>query len=1002
MCQVSLCRLTLLAMLTCMLFPGPAQGASDSRAPVALRLDGARIEFSRQSGSILSITANEDSALLRGGPAGLWQAKFVDGSMLNSSDFSTGSPQRSLDWETETEGRLGLRYRSPEIEVLVEIDAQGPAANLKASVTPRSRALLEFALPAQLRFNPDMLERLVCPADGNQAVGVALLGGFFKEQAQPTRWSTHSVGSKGYTRLFGGPLVMRDVHDAPTQLQVTDEGGHWLGEGLSALVRRSRAKVNRAPRRDQVELVLVDSEHGPYFSAKRIGEGRLWRVGGFVGREEEPIVLRLVSRVLDRLATGKAPRLRLGLIDFRGALPNGSSIAVAEWQRRLRELPSLAGGKVELVALRSLAELDRARNGREFLAIVNPYGEAVPVPKAGAMPEALEAISRYVRSGGEWFEVGAFPFFQELRPEEKYQAISLNYPPALADFFHLESRGGTAAVYRVQPRSWEPWHGAKDLRAIFVPGRIACGGDAQGGWLDRPYVTHVARGQTWKSPTARIAMGGSAAAALQNYAAANGIHRRLEEKMDRSTLDKFRRSVLVYYAGSCREKLEHLDRLPIPALIHFADYLKGGFDKQYPDHLPPRAEFGTAEEFAALFTKARSMGHLVMPYTNPTWWCDQPRGPTFERHGDEPLLRNLDGKLSEERYASNVGFTICHWHPAVQAANRLTRKQFTRQYPVDVLFQDQCGARGWRYDLNPASPTPYAYVEGLLSMVDEDSRLVPLSTESGWDRVVNSQSQLCGMTWSLVPTEHGPAWRQLMKERFDPATWKVFPMIQHLAHDKAAMVHHDLGQFVTNQQVLAWTLGLGYSLSYRVGARQLAEDGPRGWLLWLDRLQKSVCARYVGEKLEGFEHHREPSAAAEDDGLIDAQYGPVRVVANLDPKPRQYAGHDLPAFGFAASAPGLAAGSIGSGDEGVSFVSEAKPAGAEVWIYAPAGKQAAAVLPTALPGPARVTLDDGRVLESEIRGASVRVRLPERMPQASPQEKSGVRHLWHITLVGAP
>ena len=33
------------------------------------------------------------------------------------------------------------------------------------------------------------------------------------------------------------------------------------------------------------------------------------------------------------------------------------------------------------------------------------------------------------------------------------------------------------------------------------------------------------------------------------------------------------------------------------------------------------------------------------------------------------------------------------------------------------------------------------------------------------------------------------------------------------------MIHHDLGQFVTNRQVLAWTLGLGFSMSYRVHAR---------------------------------------------------------------------------------------------------------------------------------------------------------------------------------------
>ena len=71
----------------------------------------------------------------------------------------------------------------------------------------------------------------------------------------------------------------------------------------------------------------------------------------------------------------------------------------------------------------------------------------------------------------------------------------------------------------------------------------------------------------------------------------------------------------------------------------------------------------------------------------------------------------------------------------MRAANRRTVRQFTQELPVDLLFQDQCGARRWSPDFNPASPTPTAYIEGLLSMVEEDSRDVPLATEDGWDRV---------------------------------------------------------------------------------------------------------------------------------------------------------------------------------------------------------------------------------------------------------------------------
>lgn len=48
----------------------------------------------------------------------------------------------------------------------------------------------------------------------------------------------------------------------------------------------------------------------------------------------------------------------------------------------------------------------------------------------------------------------------------------------------------------------------------------------------------------------------------------------------------------------------------------------------------------------------------MIPYTNPTWWCDEPKGPTFQKAGQGPLLKLLNGKPSPERYAQNTGFTV--------------------------------------------------------------------------------------------------------------------------------------------------------------------------------------------------------------------------------------------------------------------------------------------------------------------------------------------------------
>ena len=172
---------------------------------------------------------------------------------------------------------------------------------------------------------------------------------------------------------------------------------------------------------------------------------------------------------------------------------------------------------------------------------------------------------------------------------------------------------------------------------------------------------------------------------------------------------------------------------------------------------------------------------------------------------------------------------------------------------MDILFQDQVGARTWVYDRNPASPTPYAYAEGLLSQADEDARVRPLSTEDGYDRVLDAEVQLCGFTFGLVP---GPnvSWARPFKSRYPATTWEIFPVAQVLAHDKAAMLHHDLGKFVSDRRTLAWTLGLGFAMSERVTARALADPRRLEWLRWLARIQQSISARYVGEPVLAFEH----------------------------------------------------------------------------------------------------------------------------------------------------
>ncbi len=229
--------------------------------------------------------------------------------------------------------------------------------------------------------------------------------------------------------------------------------------------------------------------------------------------------------------------------------------------------------------------------------------------------------------------------------------------------------------------------------------------------------------------------------------------------------------------------------------------------------------------------------------------------------------------------------------------------------------------------------------------------------------MLDAEVQLCGFTFGLVPGRN-PEWAQPFQSRYPPGTWEIFPVAQVLAHDKAALLHHDLGKFVSDQRTLSWTLGLGFGMSEEITLRSLSQPARREWLRWLARIQRSIAARYTGTPVTAFEH--EPGPAAGDDGLIRATYGPVRVVANLGPEPRPSAdarAGALAGFGFLARAPGLVAGCLHTvaghdfGRAGASFVTEELDGQVDAWFLAAAGNRAGAILPGTMNGRVELTLD---------------------------------------------
>ena len=639
---------------------------------------------------------------------------------------------------------------------------------------------------------------------------------------------------------------------------------------------------------------------------------------------------------------------------WRLEFEDGSRLAASAWKGTVSE--SAQGGVTRRdwrsPDLDVTVTAEPAGDGRrDFrISLVNRGVKAVSSCEFPARRRfAPESVKRFVYPGRGNYGLGmAFnsKFFRPTGDKRRpYLSYRVQYPTLFADFAYLETvDGATVAVYGLQPRTRvEPW----ENRTPFNPGATGVGGDAKGGWYDHSFALWAKVGGTWTSPKVRIASGLTLEAALADYAAANGFRRTLADKVkDAATLERLKRAPLVLTGDVTTETLMTLqEALPVPTLVHTTSFLHGGFDKQYPDVLPPNPKFGTQTRFREVVDALRARGHVFCPYTNPTWWCDEPRGPTFRKWGDGALAIQRDGKWRREAYGSrsqNKGFVQTYFHPGSHEGNRRTVRQFVEEVPADLLFEDQTGGRDWIWDFNPASPSPTAHSEGMLSMVQEHARSLPIAAEDGWDHLAEYNTALMGCTWRLVPMTSDQLKLPLFKEDFPADTWTIEPVSLRLFHDKCLFYMHNLGLSVRHPREVVWMLALGFQMSFRTNVQRflgvdphLNTDRDESALYdYIHLLQKEVVSRLAGEPLVAFRHDREPLiksgkplARLEDDGVIEATYGKATVKANLGDVPRMVGGKRLAPYGFFVEAPGLTAAWL-EGEDPFVETKDGK------WVYA--------------------------------------------------------------------
>ncbi|KPK58542.1 MAG: hypothetical protein AMK73_09255, partial [Planctomycetes bacterium SM23_32] len=237
----------LMMAATCAWWGAAAHAAVERTSEaVVIRTDACSLAFSTADGSILWLRqAGSSEPILRSGEHGLWRAGFRDGRQAAAAGTGAGQAFRI---EEGADGVL-MTFGGSEVAVRLTVTPRPDGVDFSAELTPRRGTVLEFDLPAKLRFEPEQVERLVFPMDGSVSVGVAFKRDFFERQPEeePCGWDARPAGPSGYAALYGGPLEQRAEGDLPVALRVTPEGRDWLGPELADRVAAAEAVVNRPP-----------------------------------------------------------------------------------------------------------------------------------------------------------------------------------------------------------------------------------------------------------------------------------------------------------------------------------------------------------------------------------------------------------------------------------------------------------------------------------------------------------------------------------------------------------------------------------------------------------------------------------------------------------------------------------------------------------------------------------------------------------------------------------
>ncbi len=428
------------------------------------------------------------------------------------------------------------------------------------------------------------------------------------------------------------------------------------------------------------------------------------------------------------------------------------------------------------------------------------------------------------------------------------------YPGVFADFMAVSSARGSFAIYS------KAVDGQDHIVPAFFGVNLTQCTDQQATCLTHNYRARPLNKTTWMSPLVHIRVSETRQDTIQQFREDDGLSTYQSSQTKLGLLyDKFVQMPL-YKADAVQLGLKFSDyasllaKVPFPGLLHSVGYMPGGHDHSYPDFLPPDPQWGSTGDMAAMFMQAQSMGFLVMPYINPTWWDGS--SPTLLHLPKDTTITNISAINAntmqlEECYGCpanpRYGYAVSPYVDFIQ--NRLSQvmAQMKKDVPSDLIFEDQIGARVTLFDFNPSEPSIDAYTQGWIEHTRKYAGS-KLMTEDGFDRLVETEIGFNGGT--LLSDRNGETdiW-------WGNHNWHYYPFVTLAARDKVFFYQHDLApeSFTQNEPILLWNVAMGYMLSYDLNPSDRLGGGVKDpFIKIVASFQKYVLSQYASELMASY------------------------------------------------------------------------------------------------------------------------------------------------------